>query len=500
MVSWALADETFDVVPFLYLPVFALVTYLVCTLFYNIYLSPLSKFPGPKLAVCTDLLSIYWTSTGQYHYKLKDLHDTYGDVVRTGPSTLIYRSVQGWKDIYGHRKSGDLSFAKDPKLYLVGPTGPTLINANDADHSRERRLLSHCFSEKALREQEGLIQSYADLLVDRLKGEIAASRETVDMTQWYNFTTFDIIGDLAFGEPFDCLRDKLYHPWVKTTFTSSKAAMIQRPLAMYPLLAPILKQFISKKLIQTRTNHFNMSAEKVARRLATKTSRPDFMSYILQYTGDRSMTEREMKANAGVLILAGSETTATLLSGFTFHILANPTTYQKLVDEISAFKSKDEITFQSVSQLTYLNAALEESLRIYPPIPGFLSRIVPQGGALIDGHFIPEGVTVAGAHYSTYHSKDHFAEADSFIPERWLDNRDERFESDCRSALQPFSLGPRNCLGKNLAYAEIRLIAAKLLWSFDMTLDEASSGWNIQRSFHIWEKPPLMVKLSEAQH
>jgi hypothetical protein len=58
------------------------------------------------------------------------------------------------------------------------------------------------------------------MLVDRLTGEISASRETVDMSQWYNFTTFDIIGDLAFGEPFDCLKDSQYHPWVEMVFVS----------------------------------------------------------------------------------------------------------------------------------------------------------------------------------------------------------------------------------------------------------------------------------------
>jgi cytochrome P450 len=369
------------------------VAHLLWTIVYNLFISPLSKFPGPKFAACTNLQNLYWTSTGQYHYKIKDLHDQYGDVVRTGPNTLVYRSPQAWKDIYSHRKSGAASFLKDPKFYLQGPRGPNIINSNDADHSRERRLLSHAFSEKALRDQESLIQSYVDMLVDRLTGEISASRETVDMSQWYNFTTFDIIGDLAFGEPFDCLKDSQYHPWVKMVFVSMKVLALQRPLAVYPFLAPIVRALMPKRLAKMREEHFALTTEKVHRRLETTTERPDFMAYILRFGDDRAMSIREMEANAALLILAGSETTASLLSGFTFYALMNPMAYRKLVNEVRrSFGSYDEIDFLRVGQLSYLNAALEESLRIYPPVPAIIPRVVPDGGAMIDGEFVPEGV------------------------------------------------------------------------------------------------------------
>ncbi|CAI7598546.1 unnamed protein product [Penicillium glandicola] len=489
-------------IPIIYLVLLtaSLSGYILWTVVYNLYFSPLSKFPGPKLAACTNLQNLYWTSTGQYHYKLKELHDRYGDVVRTGPKSLVYRSPQAWKDIYGHRKPGAGSFLKDPKFYLQGPRGPNLLNCNDEDHSRGRRLLSHAFSEKALREQEGLVQSYVDMLVERLKGMIS-SRETVDMSQWYNFTTFDIIGDLAFGEPFDCLRESQYHPWVKMVFVSIKVISLSRPLLVYPFLAPIVRRILPKRLSKMREDSFALATSKVHRRLETKVERPDFMTYILRYNDERSMTSREMEANAALLIFAGSETTASLLSGFTYYIMENPTAYRKLVDEIrESFKSYEDIDFQRVGQLTYLNAALEESLRLYPPVPGIIPRVVPKGGALIDGKFIPENVSVSVAHYSTYHSESHFTDADSFIPERWLESRDKRFESDSRTAVQPFSLGPRNCIGRNLAYAEMRLIATKVFWSFDMAMDESSAAWDIQKSYNIWERKPLKANLSLAQH
>lgn len=372
------------------------VAYLLWTILYNLYIHPLSKYPGPKLAACMDLPNLYWTSTGQYHYKLKELHDKYGDVVRVGPHTLVYRTPQAWKDIYSHRKYGSHTYLKDPKFYLPGPRGPSILNAGDADHSRTRRLLSHAFSEKALRDQESLVQSYVNMLITQLHGEIVSSRPTVDMSQWYNFTTFDIIGDLAFGEPFDCLKNSQYHPWVKTVFSSMKVLALRRPLAVYPFLTPLVTSLMPKRLAKMREELFAMTADKVHRRLETKTDRPDFMAYILQADDDRSLSTREMEANAAVLILAGSETTASLLSGFTFYTASNPEIWKKLVEEVrGAFGKYDEIDFMGVSQLKYLNAALEESLRVYPPVPATIPRIVPKGGAMIDGKFVPEGVIMS---------------------------------------------------------------------------------------------------------
>ncbi|KUJ13551.1 cytochrome P450 [Mollisia scopiformis] len=82
----------------------------------------------------------------------------------------------------------------------------------------------------------------------------------------------------------------------------------------------------------------------------------------------------------------------------------------------------------------------------------------------------------------------------SFHPERFLG--DERFEDDDREALQPFHVGPRNCLGKNLAYTEMRLILARVIWNFDMELSEGGEGWlEGQRPFNLWDKGPLMVRL-----
>jgi cytochrome P450 len=109
-------------------------------------------------------------------------------------------------------------FPKNPQWMTPGDNGiHPILSANDADHARYQRLLSHAFSERALREREYPSIAYIDFLIRRLRETVVFSKNgcaIVDMVQWFNFTTFDIVGDLALGESFRCLEEPKYHGWV----------------------------------------------------------------------------------------------------------------------------------------------------------------------------------------------------------------------------------------------------------------------------------------------
>ena len=106
------------------------------------------------------------------------------------------------------------------------------------------------------------------------------------------------------------------------------------------------------------------------------------------------MSFDELLENANVLLVAGSETTATLLCGCLFLLGTNPDKLAKVVDEVrTTFAKEEEITLNSISQLPYMLAVLNESLRCYPPVGGALPRVVPKGGAYINERFVPEGVS-----------------------------------------------------------------------------------------------------------
>lgn len=106
------------------------------------------------------------------------------------------------------------------------------------------------------------------------------------------------------------------------------------------------------------------------------------------------MSFEKLSANAEILVLAGSETTATLLSGCTYLLLTNPDKMEKLKHEVrSTFASESEITASAVNNLSYMLGVLNEALRLYPPVTSSLVRVVPPGGDMIADHWVPEGVS-----------------------------------------------------------------------------------------------------------
>lgn len=141
---------------------------------------------------------------------------------------------------------------------------------------------------------------------------------------------------------------------------------------------------------------FSLNVGKVNRRIASKSDRPDFLSYIITGKDGVAMPMQELYANSTLLVLAGSESTASALAGITFHLLKSPVPLKKTIEEIrSAFTTEDDITPESVKRLTYLAAVVSEGLRMYPPFPEGLPRLTPRQGAEISGQWVPGGVSVS---------------------------------------------------------------------------------------------------------
>ncbi|KAF3483151.1 cytochrome P450 CYP3/CYP5/CYP6/CYP9 [Arthroderma uncinatum] len=460
---------------------YALVLFIIVKTVYNLYFHPLRSYPGPWLARASRWYYSYYVKIGRLPHKTKEWHDKYGPCVRIAPDELSYNTAEAWEDICGHRTGQRTeSFEKDLTFFPPAPNGvDSIIVAKDDVHRRFRRLLSHPMSDKALSAQQEIITGYVGQLIEELRqrsNEQKGDRKgVVDMVRWFNFTSFDILGDLAFGEPFGCLRSGVMHPWIELIFTAIKAVMDMQIIRRVPGLFPLM-MFIAGLLQQNQhlQDQFMFCQKKARERLARETTRPDFMTYILRATEEKGMTQDEIEANAQILIMAGSETTASALSGTLFYLLKNPMAMAKLREELQAtFQQEADITMRSTQGLEYLNAVIQESMRVYPPVPW--------------GYIV--GVNQLAAMTSAQNFKD----PNKFVPERWLG--DERYKNDCKKAYQPFSYGPRNCLGKNLAYAEMRLVLTRLLWNFELELLEESKNWAEQKVWMMWDKGNLNVAI-----
>lgn len=214
----------------------------------------------------------------------------------------------------------------------------------------------------------------------------------------YNMAVFDTIGALAFGESFNSLQDREIHPWVDAIHKNLKSVAmshVMRSMGIEPLTPYILP----KELRGKRAENYTHAIQKINRRMQMTGEQGDFWDrVIIKSAGDDSedvgqgMSKGEMLNNAAVMVVGGSETSASALCGATY-LLAHSGKMSIAVKEIrDAFKSPEEINLQT-AHLPYLTAVIDETLRMYPSVPGQPPRVVPRGGATVCGKFVPEDVS-----------------------------------------------------------------------------------------------------------
>lgn len=329
---------------------------------------------------------------GTLVHRVQEFHSKYGEMIRIGPNEISCINPQAWQDIYGGHKPGQ-NFGRNP-LWMSRKqnTANSILSASDADHHRIRRLISHAFSDNALRAQEPILQEYVGTLIRRLHEQTKAGwgSAVVDLVEWFSWTTFDIVGELGFGETFGCLTDERHHSWSALVFYF-KAASLVTSVRFYPLLERFLRWWLPSP-VTNRQDHFQLSREKIHRRLKGEKTTPDFMSYVLDPRNEERMSLQEIETTFNILIIAGSETTASALAGTTGYLLSNPLCLATLIQEIrSNVVQENDINLASLGKLPYLSAVIEEGLRMAPPVPSGLPRVTPQNELLCVASGYQEG-------------------------------------------------------------------------------------------------------------
>ncbi|KAL6855591.1 Cytochrome P450 monooxygenase dtxS2 [Amphichorda felina] len=469
--------------------------------FYNVFLHPLRRFPGPVTWIAVPWLKNVSQIRGQADHQIVRLHEKLGPVVRVAPDTLSFTTGAAWKDIYG------TGHAELPKHIYKGSgmeERPNIITAHARDHHRFRKAMMPAFTPEAINREEPLIMTYVDMLVQHLTTMARSVDPCINVAKWYTMTTFDIFGDLCYGESFGGLASGEQHPWIR----SMANMKLLVPLLVFPGISWLLVLLLLPAEERVSLgDHQKRSYALTMKRIAERDTHPrnDFMTFMLRHRSeDQGVTDHELASNSDIIISAGSETTSTALTGITFFLASNPDVLARCAREVrEAFSSDDEITFKATADLPFMLACIEEALRMYPPVPtSLIRRTLPGRPMLIAGELLPENTVVGVHHLATYLSERNFHDAKSYRPERWLaesrSDPNSPFRDDNLDIVRPFSYGPRNCIGRNLAYHEMRLIIAKLLWNFDLELKPGYESWySKQRTFQLWEKPELVVKLTK---
>lgn len=184
-----------------------------------------------------------------------------------------------------------------------------------------------------------------------------------------------------------------------------------------------------------------------------------------------------------------------------FYLVRSPAALARAAAEVrGTFSSVEDIRQGAqLTSLTYLRACIDEAMRLSPSVGGLLPREVLAGGAVVDGERLAHGTVVGTPHYAVHHNPDYYPEPFSYVPERWIAGSSfdaavaagsagkggrtvsEADVAAAQSAFCPFSIGPRGCIGKGLAYVEMTTTLARVLYTYDLrrpvgVLDPSEGG------------------------
>ncbi|EGX46848.1 hypothetical protein AOL_s00097g274 [Orbilia oligospora ATCC 24927] len=478
--------------------------YVAIQSIYYFYFHPLASLPGPFFARITDLYGGYHAWTGRHHYHLYELHKKYGPVIRYGPNRVSFNSATAVKDIYGATKPLRKS-AGYRALLLSGNVFSLFTSIDKSFHGKRRRIMSHGFSDAALRSYEPIVQERIDKFLEILTKEAGADGwgASKNMSRLCAGLTFDVMGALVFGQPFKILEDESGLSYVIDAIISasrSVGVMVHLPVfgknnILFKIRGLFRLLFLSLKDLKNIKAFLALSAKLTRERTAQEAAKTagedivkaqgvpnkDILGWILAATDPETgehLSLSDVWGEARVLIIAGSDTTSTSLSGALYYLSRNPVILNKLRTELrTTFSSEDEIwPGQKINSCSYLKHVIEEALRMSSPVGGILWREAAVDH-VVQGVTIPAGTDCGVPVYSIHHHTDYFHDPHVFNPDRWDENIvGAEAVAAAKSAWIPFQIGSRGCIGRPLANMELTLTLARIIYSFEIRVDESKRG------------------------
>ncbi|KAF9934226.1 hypothetical protein FBU30_002919 [Linnemannia zychae] len=448
------------------------------------YFDRLSHIPASFFAFtyASTALGVY---TGRSHYFLPMTHERYGKIVRVAPNIVSVADKDAIHDILVKSDYPKSEIHEGLELY----NQHNLFSSRNKDfHKNRRRLVAPAFGLQYLRSLEPimadcihvLIQKIDEVLLDPTPVQNGAKilpKGHINICSFMNRLSLDIIGETAFGESFHMVKDD-NHPIPKQMAKSLKRSMQQTFNPWMRWLIPLDYSFID----------FSIERVNVRQQAGEKGRRADLLQFLIDAqaserasgngeTGDEyadmiagKLTDRAVQTEALVFLIAGSETSSTAITVALMYLVKYPKTLRRLreeLDQATASNPPDTLpTYDQVRKLPYLTACINESMRLRPVAATGLPREVTED-TVMGGYNIPKGTIVLAQIARLHHDAMYFPEPNKFIPERWI-QEESPFPPVQDYTFYPFSAGTRNCVGKNFAMMEMRLILATILIKYDI--------------------------------
>ncbi|KAI0102513.1 putative cytochrome P450 [Nemania sp. FL0031] len=473
------------------------ISYLACLVLYRLYLSPLSKFPGPKLAAISKWYEFYYDVIlrGQFTFQIQKMHRKYGPIVRINPFELHIEDSSYWDELYtGHKEYERYEWMSG----RFGANTTTSSTVKSDLHAIRRAPLNPMFSKRSITKFEPVIKQKVELLSERI-ASYKESGKVLVLNNAFNAFSGDVIASYCFGFCWD----QLDSPGFKDNFHPAYEAVrkfahlgLQFPAMFIVLgLSPrwlikavtpnIHKMFtLQKDLASKITNIVN--GKGVAHH---ELDHPTIFSELLgSNLPPQEKSLSRLGAEAQQLIGAGLETVAWALTTTVFHLLNNPSTLKKLQAELEAAIPDPAVIPDSLhlERLPYLTGCVREGVRMSTGVSVRLPRVSRDKPMKYRDWVIPAGTPVSMTTLDVLNDSDIFNKPRAFIPERWLDNPKTSEGEHLTRYFVPFGKGPRMCIGINLANVELYRVLATLFRRFNFELyDTDVSDIEIAHDFFV---------------
>ncbi|KAI8937704.1 hypothetical protein NX059_005405 [Plenodomus lindquistii] len=485
---------------FVFVLIFPSVFYLSAKVVYNAFLHPLARIPGPFLARISSLLSFYHACKGDRHVWLWQLFQLYGHKVRISTDTVVFDDADAYNTIYSFK--ANVQKSSFYAAWSRNENDKHTLGAVDKElHARKRRLLNLAFTDRSIRASGSFmakhIQRWLELVGPAEGKDPAEWSEPHDLSLSIGNLVFDVLGDICFGAQFDTKEPGVnsfkslpheFNEFFKIGYAVAKSPFLDMLIwlkprgldrAMDAMRPQSLQRYYAflEKLVRQR-----ITAEKERVAADQPLEREDLFHFLCGAvnpdTGRSAFTFSELLAEANLVLMAGSDTTAITASSMFFYLTHNQRAYHKLVTEIrGTFAGPEEIVHSPrLLNSVYLRACIEETLRLAPVSPSELPRVILRGGMHIGTDFYPEGVIVGCPGWAMNRNEELYGDAMTFRPERWIPSKDLdslNTEEDVRilnRGLHTFLKGPTDCVGQKMAILQLCMLVARTLLRYDVRL------------------------------
>ncbi|KAB5523790.1 hypothetical protein PHYPO_G00156470 [Pangasianodon hypophthalmus] len=398
-------------------------------------------------------------------------------------------------------------FTNRRNFRLNGPLYDAVSVVEDEDWRRIRSVLSPSFTSGRLKEMFGIMKSHSRSLVENLQ-KTSKRGESADIKEFFGAYSMDVVTSTAFSVDIDSLNNP------KDPFVSNIKKMLKfdffNPLfltaMLFPFIVPVLEKMDFAFFPTAVTDFFYASLQKIKSERVAKDhkKRVDFMQLMIDSQKsekddlngketNKGLNDHEILSQSMIFIFAGYETSSSTLSFLFYNLASNPETMKKLQEEIDAtFPNKAEVDYDAVMNMDYLDAALNESLRLYP-IAIRLERVCKKT-VEINGLTIPKDTVFFVPTYPLHRDPEYWTDPETFNPERFTQENKESIDP---YTYMPFGLGPRNCIGMRFAIVAMKLAVVEILQKFDISLsEEMKVPLELNNSGLLAPKHPIKLKFT----